>query len=300
MNKQYLVPIAFLLLGYFASADNNLNSIDNLNTDDFKINFSKGDNSILGIDIKYDYYFNRKLHSEIAYINKQSASVEDFREGKNGINIKEEDISFSLLYDFPLLTFGIEYEHFTNNTEESGYYKRGNTYLPYDHLIDIKGDKINIVGESNYEAQLFYSSFKVKIAPKTNLDIQQNTKIFPNHVEGGELSSDTTLDLSYQLEGQLMGNFGKYFEIGVEGNYQFTPYEYQIKKKVGDSYIEKIQIYDEKIKEYYGKVCVKDIKIIGDFYFVFKYGKREVDRTGMNGLTENIFTFGIDGKCTEL
>ena len=306
MKKRQLIPIAFLFLGYSAFADNNLNSIDNTNTDNFKINFSKGDDTVLGVDVKYDFHFNEDWHSEVGYVNKQKDSVEEFtltnREGKKGTKIKEEDSSLSLLYNFQFSTFGIEYEHFTIDKEQSGYYKSKDKYLPYDHLVDIKGNRINIVGEVNYPSELFYTSLKAKVAPQTNLDIKQNTKIFPNNIEGGELSSDATLDLSYNIKGQLMGKFGKHFEIGVEGDYEFTPYEYQIKVKVkdGDGYREKTQSYDEKRKGYFAKVCVKKFRILKDFHLVFRYGRSEVDRTGMNSVNENIFTFGIDSKCTEL
>ena len=307
MRRERLIPISFLFLGYFAFADNNLNSIDDFeNIDDFKINFSKGDDTVLGVDVQYDYYFdfNKNLHSEIGYINKQIDSVENFTltniEGKKGTKIKKEEISLSLLYDFPLFTVGAEYEHFSSNKEQSGYYKSGNSYLPYDHHIDIKGDRVNIIGEVNYSDKLFYSSLKAKVAPKTNLDIDQNTKIFPNNVNGGDLSSSSTLDLSYKIKGQLMANVGQHYEIGVEGNYEFTPYEYQLKVKAGNGYREKTKSYDEKRKEYFGKVCVKDFKILKDFSLVFRYGKSEVDKTGMNSVKENIFTFGIDSRCTEL
>ena len=306
MRKEQLIPIAFLFLGHFAFADNGLNSIDNFNTDDFKINFSKGDSTVLGVDVQYDYHFNGNLHSEIGYINKQVDSVENFTltniEGKKGTRVKEEDVSISLLYNFySWFDIGAEYEHFSSNKEQSGYYKsnRGG-YLPYDHQIDIKGNRVNIVGEVNYPSKLFDASLKAKIAPKTNLDINQNTKIFPNNIEGGELSSSSTLDLSYKIKGQLMGNVGKHFKIGVEGGYAFTPYEYQLKVKDGNTYKEKTQTYDKKRKEYFTKVCVSNFKILKDFSLVFRYGKSQVDRTGMNSVKENIFTFGIDSKCTEL
>ena len=307
MRRERLIPISFLFLGYFAFADNNLNSIDDFeNIDDFKINFSKGDDTVLGVDVQYDLHLNGGLHSEIGYVNKQIDSVENFTlidiEGKKGTRLKEEDASISLLYNFySWFDIGAEYEHFSSNKEQSGYYKSNkNGYLPYDHQIDIKGDRVNIIGEANYADKLFYSSLKAKVAPKTNLDINQNTKIFPSNIEGGELSSSSTLDLSYKIKGQLMANIGQHFEIGVEGNYEFTPYEYQLKVKDGNSYREKRQTYDKKRKEYFSKVCVKDFKILKDFSLVFRYGKSEVDRTGMNSVKENIFTFGIDSKCTEL
>ncbi len=324
MRKKQLVPMAFLLLGYFAFADNdNLNSIDNLNTDDFKLNFSKGDDTLLGIDVQYDLRLNGGLHSKMGYINRQVDSVENFTlidiEGKKGTRLKEEDASISLLYNFySWFDIGLEYEHFSSNKEQSGYYKSNKgDYLPYDHLVDIKGDRINIVAEiNNYDSDLLSnSSLQVKVAPKTNLDIKQNTKIFPNNVEGGELSSSSTLDLSYKIRGQLMFNLGKeekdyrkpsqdnwgnHFQIGVEGGYEFTPYEYQLKVKDGNSYREKTQTYDEKRKEYFAKVCVSKYDILKDFSLVFRYGKREVDKTGMNSVKENIFTFGIEGKCSKL
>jgi len=307
MKKINLGLVLFLFLGYFVLADNNLNSIDNLHTDDFKINFSKGDDTVLGVDVLYDYYFNfnKNLHSEIGYINKHSDSVENFtlvnREGKKGTKIKEEDFSISLLYNFPLFTtFGLEYQYFTTDKEQSGYYQDKNSYLPFEHVVDIKGNKINIVGKINYPSRVFDTSLKARVSPSTKLDIRQNTKIFPDNIEGGELSSDSTLGLSYNIDAQVMGKFGKHFLMGVEGYYEFIPYEYQLKVKDGDSYREKTQTYDEKIKEYFTKVCVKDFKVLKDFFLVFRYGKKEVSRTGMNSVSENIFTFGIDRRCTEL
>jgi len=225
-----------------------------------------------GIDTNFPFEINEDFIVEMGYYSNKSNEIEDFdktsREGKKANKIDENNIFASIKYNVAKigesnLFLGVEYESFKRENEQIGYYTEKSSRLAYNNLVKLNGKKLNLLAEAVYgESSDRLKAFaRATITPKTKLDIEQDSKIFPNLTTGGNFSGETTLDLSYKIEGELQWDTGEYFDVGVGGSYAFIPYEYNYKgfNINRDGYIEKSQKYDEKTIEYFTKIRIKKI-----------------------------------------
>ena len=225
-----------------------------------------------GVDSNFPFEITDNVIVEIGYYSNKTSEISNFEKtnivGKKGERIDEDNLFVSVKYNIKKIAnsnffVGLEYEKFKRDNEQIGYYIEGTSQFPYNNFIKLNGTKINLLGEAVYgtDNNIFKGFVRATITPKTALDIEQNTQIFPNMMKGGAFSGDTTLGLSYKIEGEVKWDTGKYVDVAVGGSYAFIPYEYTYKgsNSKKDGYIEKTQIYDEKTIEYFTKLRIKKV-----------------------------------------
>ena len=264
-----------------------------------------------GIDTNFPFQTgeNNNTKLEIGYYRNKNDKVEDFtltnREGKKATKIDENNIFMSVSYNIAKINninifLGLEYESFKRDKEQLGYYKKNNDYIPYNHTIKLTGKKFNLLSEATYTSVNDYDSrfkayLRATVTPQTKLEIKQSTKIFPTPSTGGELESDSTLDLSYMIEGELLWEVGEAFDIGIGGSYGFVPYEYKLKvlNNKKDGYIQKNQSFDEDTTEYFIKVHIKKW-LPADIQPTIGYRKIKVKKEGMHSVDRNFVFAGVE------
>jgi len=259
-----------------------------------------------GVDSNLPFEITDDVIVEIGYYSNKNSEISDFEktdiEGKKGEKIDENNIFASIKYNVKKIAnsnffVGLEYEKFKRDNEQIGYYKEGVLQVPYNNFIKLNGTKINLLGEAVYGTpnDKVKALLRATITPKTALDIEQNTKIFPNMTTGGHFTGDTTLDLSYKVEGEIKWNTGEYFDIGIGGSYAFTPYEYNYKgfNSARDGYIEKTQTYDEKTIEYFTKIRLKKL-FSEDILPTIGYNWIEVKNSKFNNTKRNFVFVGVE------
>ncbi|SFV67152.1 hypothetical protein MNB_SV-14-136 [hydrothermal vent metagenome] len=295
MRKIYLIALGVIVATELVQAKN------------FKllIEGEGGDES--GTNLNYPFYIDKKSNNwkvEVGFNSNKYDDVEPLGskkfDGKKTTQMDEKNIYLSLSYVLgqgtTLFSIGAEYELFTQEKKQFGYYQEKTDYHPYDNNIDIKGSKLNIVADFHYATKNdpIMIDLKTTITPKTNLEIEQETKIFPNLHNGGILKSDSTMDLSYLIEGEIIFNMGKYFNFGIEGKYGFMPYDYQLKiiNSTRDGYVESNQKYDEKRSEIFGKIFIKKW-LSDDIFPTIGFGQRKIDIDD-ESVTQNLVLFGIE------
>ena len=223
-----------------------------------------------GVDINFPFEISDNFIAEFGYYSNKDDLIEDFsnRDGKIANNIDENNIFASIKYNITQigdtkLFVGLEYEKFKRDNEQMGYYTSGTRQVPYNNDVKLNGEKFNILSEAVYgdDSDKFRAFLRATITPKTSLDYEQNTKIFPNATTGGEYTGSTEFDLSYMLEAEMKWNATDSFDIGIGGSYAFMPYEYNYKglNDNKDGYVEKSQAYDEKTIEYSLKIRLKKL-----------------------------------------
>ena len=259
-----------------------------------------------GIDSNFPFEINENLIFEIGYYGNKNSEIRNFektsREGKKGSKIDENNLFASIKYNVTKigdsnLFVGVEYESFKRETEQIGYYTEKSSQLAYNNFVKFNGKKINLLLETVYgdSSDTLKAFARATITPKTKLDIEQDTKIFPNITTGGDFSGDTTLDLSYKIEGEIKWDTGDYFDIGIGGSYAFIPYEYNYKgfNVKRDGYIEKHQKYDEETIEYFTKIRIKKF-FSEDILPTIGYKWLEIKNSKDNNIKRDFVFVGIE------
>jgi len=294
IQRRYLIAVTILLLSSSLEAEN------------FKLLFLQGGENTSGLDMSYDTYLDKSKiwRMGIDYYSNKSATAKKFdlinKEGKIATEMDRMDVSAFLVYDFPFnLSFGVEYAQFKEDSEQWGYYKDKTDYLPYDHFVTLKGSKVSIKMISYYISDKFWMDFRASITPRTKLEIEQNTEIYPNHIKGGHLKTNATIGSSYTIDAKMQWKVGDIVDVasvdfGLEGSYQFTPYEYDMMVKTKTGYTQKTVIYDEKESRYFATLTFKDDKILNGYGVTVKYGKENIKRDDLKTVTQSIVKFGIE------
>jgi len=294
IQRRYLIAVTILLLSSSLEAEN------------FKLLFLQGGENTSGLDMSYDTYLDKSKIWRIGvnYYSNKSATAKKFdlinKEGKIATEMDKMDMSAFLVYDFPFnLSFGVEYAQFKEDSEQWGYYKDKTDYLPYDHFVTLKGSKVSIKMISFYISDKFWIDLRASLTPKTKLDIEQNTEIYPNHIKGGHLKTKATIGSSYKIDTQMQWEVGNIVNVasvdfGIEGSYEFIPYEYEMMVKTKSGYTKKIAKYDEKRSEYFASLTFKDDKKFDGYGVSVKYGQTKIQRDNLKTVSENILKFGIE------
>ena len=259
-----------------------------------------------GIDSNFPFEINDELIVELGYYSNKNSEIEDFtkthREGTKANKIDENNIFASIKYNVAKIGesnvfVGVEYEMFKRENEQIGYYTEKSSQHAYNNFVKLNGKKFNILVEAIYrnDSNKLKAFARATITPKTVLDIEQNTKVFPNLTTGGNFNGDTTLDLSYKIEGELLWDTGEYFDVGIGGSYSFIPYEYNYKgfNRTRDGYIEKKQTYDEKTIEYFTKIRLKKL-FSEDILPTLGYKWVEVKNSKFNNSKRDFVFVGIE------
>lgn len=261
-----------------------------------------GDES--GIDLNYPFYIDndQRWRGQIGLYSNKYDKVEALGskkfEGKKTTQMDEKNIYLSLSYvkeyKDALFSFGAEYEQFSQENKQFGYYQDKIDYLPYDNSINIKGNKINMVVDATYSSDNVNMRVSTTMTPLTNIEIEQETKIFPNLYQNGVLKSDASLGVSYLIEGEIKVDLGAYIDIGVEGSYGLIPYDYQLKivNATRDGYVETTQKYDEKRSKIFGKIFIKKW-LSDDIFPTIGFGRTEIKRDD-ESTTQNLVLFGLE------
>ena len=203
---------------------------------------------------------------DVGYHDEEFDESEQMRKREGNINSKMEknNIFFSGSYSLNFqngatLSFGGDYEHFTNKMEEWGFYDetiKGSTQrLTMKNKIEIEGNRFSISVGAGYKHRYFDTDILLRVTPKEKFDMTQNTQVFPILTEGGELDSTATLDTSYKIRGELFtsDNLLGDFKIGVDASYQKIPFSYRVKRIKNSDYSEFITKdieYDEETTKY--------------------------------------------------
>ena len=259
-----------------------------------------------GVDTNFPFEVTDDVIVEIGYYSNKNSEISNFektnRVGKKGEKIDENNLFASVKYNIKKIAnsnffVGLEYENFKRDNEQIGYYTEGTVQIPYSNFIKLNGTKINLLGEAVYgtDNDKVKAFVRATITPKTVLDIEQNTQIFPNMTTGGQFSGDATLDLSYKIEGEIKWDTGEYVDIALGGSYAFIPYEYNYKgsNSKKDGYIEKTQTYDEKTIEYFTKLRIKKV-FSEDILPTVGYKWREVKNSKFNNTKRDFVFVGVE------
>ena len=258
-------------------------------------------------------YLNKDngIRLQLGYYGNQYDKVEDFTngqfEGKKATKMDEKNIFASLAYDRTLgnlsYSIGGQYQIFEQDKEQSGYYADGGDYFPYDNSVNVKGRQWDVIADISYGSNydLFYSRLSGTFTPSSSITIEQDTKIFPNLANGGELTSEETVDFSYLIEGEARVNLGKYIDFGVDGSYGFMPYKYPLKvinNSQRNEYTVKTDEYDEVRTKIFAKIFLKKW-LTDDFFPTVGYGRMTIERkypgeSEGNKITQNLILFGIE------
>jgi len=264
-----------------------------------------------GIDTNFPFEITDDLMFELGYYSNKDSEISDFyqtnREGKKALKVDENNLFVSLKYNIDTIAnsnifLGVEYEKFKRDSEQIGYYKSSSNQLPYNSSVNLKGDKLNIISEAVYgnKSDTLRAYLRATVTPETDLEIEQDTKIYPKLITGGEYKGEATFDLSYKIEGELKWDMLEYVDIGFGGGYSFVPYEYQFKKlNKNNGFIKITDRYDEVKKEGFVKIRLKKLfkdilPTIGYKWISLNYNYTSSNDNELENSHDDIFFVGVE------
>lgn len=274
------------------------------------IDIEKDENNNLHPNIYLPLRWNNSLSSSIEYKTDETITenetVANTTDSDKDTTIEHTLARLNILnYDIQnkntkyYFGFGLQYESFDKT--QIGFAQSGSTNINFEHNINIEVQSIFLKSDFIYNANKLDTKLSLNIVPSSNLEVTQDTVLTDAVNSTGTGSSEEKLDLSYEIDLNLMTKTDSIVDFGLEANYRFLPLKYDLQlANSNNTYSTEKYDIEEKITTLTAKIYF-NIKSFDDIMPSIGYITKKTD--GINKLddstyseSENKLTFGFEKR----